>query len=158
MILNARAESDQYLATAQAEIDQLKETLRIVAASGQAGVDTFMIEHFADLITPFADTMAAFPVDSLSVISGAEGSHEPIGPFHPHALALGKMICWLMQSLRRRVGRPPGPFRCPPLCQEVSRPLLQIRILRGKRAYLYKRISTAGHRPRRFLCPRGIPA
>jgi flotillin len=113
MILNARAESDQYLATAQAEIDQLKETLRIVAASGQAGVDTFMIEHFADLITPFADTMAAFPVDSLSVISGAEGSHEPIGPFHPHALALGKNDLLANAIASATGGKAPGTVSVP---------------------------------------------
>jgi hypothetical protein len=72
-----------------------------------------MIEHFADLLTPFADTMAAFPVDSLSVISGAEGSHEPIGPFHPHALALGKNDLLANAIASATGGKAPGTVSVP---------------------------------------------
>ncbi len=89
-ILEARAEASGYSAKAQGELDQMAETLKIIEQSGRAGSDAFIIENFEKLITPFADTMAMFPVENLSVISGAEGRREPIGPFHPHALEMGK--------------------------------------------------------------------
>ena len=49
-----------------------------------------MIENFERLIAPFAETLGYFPVDRLSVITGAEGSHEPISAIHPNAIESGE--------------------------------------------------------------------
>jgi uncharacterized membrane protein YqiK len=86
MILNAKAEAARIAAKAQAEIDQLKQTLQIIQKGGENGRETYLIENFQQLITPFAETLRYFPVDKLSVITGAEGSHNPISAIHPNAI------------------------------------------------------------------------
>ncbi len=90
MILAARANAARMLGRAQAEIDQLKQTLSIVGKSGGAGQDAYIIENFERLIAPFAETLQYFPVKSVSVITGAGGRHEPISAIHPNAIDKGK--------------------------------------------------------------------
>ena len=86
-ILNAKARASRVRAKAQAEIDELKETLKIIGEGGEGGNRTYIIENFSRLIEPFAETLGYFPVDRLSVITGAEGSYEPISAIHPNAIA-----------------------------------------------------------------------
>ena len=38
------------------------------------------------MIGPFAETLGFFPVDKLSVLTGAEGKHDPISAIHPNAI------------------------------------------------------------------------
>ncbi len=90
MILKAQAESAQLLGKAQAEIDQLTKTLSILAGKDDLGKQAFMIENFESVIRPFAETLALFPTQRLSIITGAEGSHEPISAIHPNAIELEK--------------------------------------------------------------------
>ena len=86
-ILDAKARAARFRAKAQAEIDQLKETLRIIGDGGKAGNRTYIIENFQRLIAPFSETLDYFPVGQISVITGAEGNREPISAIHPDAVA-----------------------------------------------------------------------
>ncbi len=86
MILKSKAESAQLKGKAQAEIDQLHQTINIINKAGKSGKQTYLIENFERLIEPFAENLALFPVGKLSVITGAEGKHEPISAIHPNAV------------------------------------------------------------------------
>jgi flotillin len=90
MVLNSKADATRMRAKAQAEIDQLKLTLKIISGAGESGRQTYLIENFNRLIAPFAETLGFFPVKHLSVITGVEGSHEPISAIHPNAIELEK--------------------------------------------------------------------
>jgi flotillin len=89
-ILEAQADSAKLLGKAQAEIDQLKKTLSILASKNDLGKQAFLIENFESVIRPFAETLALFPAQRLSIITGAEGNHEPISAIHPNAIELEK--------------------------------------------------------------------
>jgi hypothetical protein len=85
-ILEASASAALFKAKATAEIDQLERTLAIIGEGGVSGSNTYIIENFERFIAPFAETLRYFPVKKLSVITGAEGSHEPISAIHPSAI------------------------------------------------------------------------
>ncbi|MBN2738643.1 MAG: hypothetical protein JXR70_16800 [Spirochaetales bacterium] len=85
-ILQAQAQASKLRGKAQAEIDQLKETLHILNRKDDIARQTYIIENFSKLIQPFAETLSLFPVDKLTVITGAEGKHEPISAIHPNAI------------------------------------------------------------------------
>ena len=90
MISEAKAKAALFRETAQAEIDQLEQTLSIIKGGGSSGSKTYIIENFARIIEPFAETLKFFPVKKVSVITGAEGTHEPISAIHPNAVEKGK--------------------------------------------------------------------
>jgi len=90
MILGAKAEAAKIHGKAQGEINQLRNTLEIVGSSGDDGSNAYLLENFERLIAPFAETLQFFPVDRLSVITGAEGEHRPISAIHPNAIAAEK--------------------------------------------------------------------
>jgi hypothetical protein len=50
----------------------------------------YIIENFFNLIEPFAETLGMYPVNNLSILTGAEGTHEPISAIHPNAVELEK--------------------------------------------------------------------
>jgi flotillin len=86
MVLEAGAQAAKLRGKAMAEIEQLEKTLEIIDEAGASGSNTYIIENFERLIGPFAETLRYFPVGNLSVITGAEGSHEPISAIHPSAI------------------------------------------------------------------------
>jgi flotillin len=86
MVLDASMKAARIRAKAQAEIEQLNETLKIIENSG-SGRDTYIIENFERLISPFAETLKLFPAKKVSVITGAGGNREPISAIHPDAVA-----------------------------------------------------------------------
>ncbi len=89
-VLQAQAESATILGRSQAEIDQIRKTMEIVQKNGAQGAQAYLLDNFEKLIGPFAETLDLFPVGSLSIITGAEGRHEPISAVHPHAVDLEK--------------------------------------------------------------------
>ena len=105
-ILDAKSRVARFRAKAQAEIDQLKETLSIIEAGGEEGNRTYVIENFNRLIEPFAETLNYFPVKNISVITGTEGDHQPISAIHPNAISreknemIGGAIASAMQAQR----------------------------------------------------------
>jgi len=86
MVIESKEKAASISGKAQAEIDQFKQTMKILSDGKQIGMDTFIIENFESLIQPFAATLSLFPVSNLSVITGAEGKHEPISAIHPNAV------------------------------------------------------------------------
>ncbi len=103
MVLGAKAEAAKIHGKAQGEINQLRETLRIVGESGEDGSKAYLLENFERLIGPFAETLKFFPVDRLSVITGAEGEHRPISAIHPNAIAeeKNKLLGGVMSEVLR---------------------------------------------------------
>jgi flotillin len=87
LALEAKEDAAKFLGKAQAEIEQLKLTFEILEKSGESGVQAYIIENFQRLIEPFAETLSLFPVEQVSVVTGVEGSHEPISAIHPNAIA-----------------------------------------------------------------------
>jgi hypothetical protein len=90
LILQAKAEAAKIMGKAQAEIDQLKETLSILSSQDKTGRQLYIIENFEHLIAPFAEILGLYPVENLTILTGAEGSHPPISAIHPHAIELEK--------------------------------------------------------------------
>lgn len=89
-ILQGQAQAATILGRSQAEIDQIRVTMEIIKKGADQGTQAFLIDNFEKLIGPFAETMDLFPVGWLSIITGAEGRHEPISAVHPHAIELEK--------------------------------------------------------------------
>lgn len=89
-ILLAEQEVSMMIGKAQGELDELKKTLKMIEDGGKAAFDTYIIENFDKIILPFAETLDFFPVDNVSVISGADGKREPISAIHPDAIDLKK--------------------------------------------------------------------
>lgn len=87
-ILGAKSEAAALRGRAQAEIDQLKETLSIIRAGGEKGLSSYILENFPRIAGPFAETMKLFPVKRVSVITGTGGSRGPISAIHPSAVDL----------------------------------------------------------------------
>jgi len=113
MVLAARASAARMRAKAQAEIDQLKQTLEIIGRQSGVGQDAYLIENFERLIAPFAETLELFPVKRVSIITGAGGHHEPISAIHPNAVEaqknalIGGVMAEALRS-RREAGEAPA--------------------------------------------------
>lgn len=90
MIEEAKALASLVGGKAMGELDQLEKTLKILAAAGEEGRTAYLLENFQSIVGPLAETLTNFPVKNLSVIAGAEGSHDPISSIHPHAVESAK--------------------------------------------------------------------
>ena len=103
IVLEAQAAAALTREKAVAENEQLERTLKIIKAGGKIGDRTYIIENFARMIEPFAETLKLFPVERLSVITGIEGHREPISAIHPDAVAMGRndLIAAAFQELTR---------------------------------------------------------
>lgn len=90
-ILAAKNEAAQLKGKAQAEIDQLKETIDILQKGGQPALQAYLIDNFASFIEPFARTMDLFPADRITVMTGINGTNlQPLSAVDPHPIALEK--------------------------------------------------------------------
>ena len=91
-VLNAKAEVSSWFEVAKAEMQQLEVTLKTIqeADKGKAAGTArtvWLIDNFENLFKPFAETLAHYPADHVSVITGASGNGEPISAIHPNAVA-----------------------------------------------------------------------
>ena len=86
VILEAKTQAAALRGRAQAEIDQLTRTVAILQQGGRAALQAYLIEHFGQLIQPFAQTLDLFPVQQATVITGAGASHAPLSAIHPHPI------------------------------------------------------------------------
>lgn len=84
-ILGAEAEAAGMRGPIEAELKQLERTINILRSAGKEGLTAYVIEKFEEMIGSFAGTMDLFPVDHVTVVSGA-GSPGPISAIHPSAL------------------------------------------------------------------------
>jgi flotillin len=85
MILQAEKEAAKIKGKAQGEINELKNTINMIMKNPK-GLQTYIIENFNAIVEPFAETLAMFPVKKVTVITGADGKHDPISGIHPHAI------------------------------------------------------------------------
>ena len=89
-VLQAQAAAATILGKSQAQIEQIRKTMEIVQQNSTEGAQAYIIDNFEKLIGPFAETMELFPVGWLSIITGAEGRHDPISAITPHAIEAEK--------------------------------------------------------------------
>jgi len=85
-ILSAKTRAATFQGRAQAELDQLKNTVEILEQGGESAKQTYIIENFEKFMKPFAQTLSLFPVKQSTVISGANQSNAPISAIHPHPI------------------------------------------------------------------------
>jgi len=85
MIINAEKEAAKIKGKAQGEINELKNTIDMISRNPK-GLQTYIVENFNVIVEPFAETLSLFPVNKVSVITGADGRHDPISGIHPHAV------------------------------------------------------------------------
>jgi len=85
-VLDAKAEVTSWFEVAKTEMEQLEVTLKTIQESGK-GKAAWLIDNFDNLFKPFTETLAHYPVDHVSIITGSGGSGEPISAIHPNAVA-----------------------------------------------------------------------
>ncbi len=119
MALQAKTTAAEIRGRAQAEIDQLTRTIEILRVGGRSALTAYVIEHFDKFIEPFARTLALFPAQHTTVISGAGGTRGPISGVHPHPVEQEKARLTLqalgaIASVAQPPAEPPDPRRRPP--------------------------------------------
>ncbi|MCL2184736.1 MAG: SPFH domain-containing protein [Treponema sp.] len=85
-VLDAKAEVASWFEVARKETEQLEVTLKTIQDAGK-GKSAWLIENFNQLFKPFTETLAHYPVDHVSVITGVKMDGEPISAIHPNAAA-----------------------------------------------------------------------
>jgi regulator of protease activity HflC (stomatin/prohibitin superfamily) len=85
-VLDAKAEVASWFEVAKTETEQLKVTLKTIQEAGD-GKAAWLIENFDSIFKPFTETLAHYPVEYMSIITGAGGDGEPISAIHPNAVA-----------------------------------------------------------------------
>jgi hypothetical protein len=85
-VLNAKAEVASWYEVAKTETEQLEVTLKTIQEVGK-GKTAWLIENFNSLFKPFTETLAHYPVEHVSVITGVKNNGEPISAIHPNAVA-----------------------------------------------------------------------
>jgi len=85
-VLDAKAEVASWYEVARTETEQLEVTLKTIQEAGK-GKAAWLIENFNSLFKPFTETLAHYPVDHVSVITGANREGDPISAIHPNAVA-----------------------------------------------------------------------
>ncbi|MCL2320385.1 MAG: hypothetical protein FWC45_09890, partial [Treponema sp.] len=94
-VLDAKAEVSSWFEVAKAEMQQLEVTLKTIQEAGRGkaagtGRTVWLIDNFESLFTPFTETLAHYPADHVSVITGIPGDGKPISAIHPDAAALAR--------------------------------------------------------------------
>jgi hypothetical protein len=89
-ILDAKAEVSGWREVARAEIEQLAVTLKTMKTAGGEARRAWILDNFEKLFGPFAATLARYPADHVSVVTGSGGDREPISAIHPNAVAAAR--------------------------------------------------------------------
>jgi regulator of protease activity HflC (stomatin/prohibitin superfamily) len=84
--LDAERQAAELRGRAQAEIEQLKQTVAILQHGGPAARQAYVIEHFERFSAPFAQTLSLFPVKHATVMTGAGETRAPLSAVHPHPI------------------------------------------------------------------------
>jgi hypothetical protein len=67
-------------------MEQLEVTLKTMQEAGK-GKAAWLIDNFDSLFKPFTETLSHYPVDHVSIITGAVENGRPISAIHPNAVA-----------------------------------------------------------------------
>ncbi len=89
-VLEARAEVSLWREVARAEVEQLSVTLKTMKAAGAEARRAWLLDNFERVFEPFAGTLAHYPADHVSVVTGAGGDREPISAIHPDAVSAAR--------------------------------------------------------------------
>lgn len=89
-ILDAKAELAGWFGVAKAEMEQLEVTLQTMREAKGEARRAWLIDNFGALFEPFAATLAHYPANQVTVITGAGADRGPISAVHPNALAAAR--------------------------------------------------------------------
>ncbi|MDX9898595.1 MAG: SPFH domain-containing protein [Spirochaetia bacterium] len=89
-ILEAQTEVSGWLEIARAEMEQLTVTLKTMRIAGSEARRAWVLDNFEKLFEPFAKTLASYPSNHVSVVTGTGGEHQSISAIHPNAVALAR--------------------------------------------------------------------
>lgn len=109
-ILEAKAEVSGWLEIARAEMDQLTITLKTMKIAGSEARRAWVLDNFEKLFGPFAKTLASYPTDHVSVVTGTGGEHQPISAIHPNAVASARndIVAAALEGMTRPMQRQTG--------------------------------------------------
>jgi len=109
-ILEAKAEVSGWREIARAEIEQLAVTLKTMQTAGGEARRAWILDNFEKLFGPFAKTLARYPAEHVSVVTGAGGDREPISAIHPNAVALARndIVAAALEGMTRPEPRTKG--------------------------------------------------
>jgi pyruvate/2-oxoglutarate dehydrogenase complex dihydrolipoamide acyltransferase (E2) component len=85
-VLDAKAEVASWFEVVKTEMAQLEVTLNTIQEAGK-GKAAWLIDNFDILFKPFTETLSHYPVDHVSIITGAVENGKPISAIHPNAVA-----------------------------------------------------------------------
>lgn len=86
LVLEAQRRASEILGGARAELEQLEQTVDILAAGGEAAIQAYLIANFKQFTEPMIRAMTLFEVKEATVISGAPASTAPLSAIHPHPI------------------------------------------------------------------------
>jgi cell division septum initiation protein DivIVA len=86
LVLEAQRQASEILGAAQAELEQLEQTVDILTAGGEAAIQAYIIANFKQFTEPMIRAMTLFEVKEATVISGAPTSTTPLSAIHPHPI------------------------------------------------------------------------
>jgi len=101
IVTPALAEKEKSILEARAEVSGWREvagragatgavTLETMKAAGGEARRAWVLDNFEKLFEPFAKTLALYPTDHVSVVTGSGGDREPISAIHPNAVAAAR--------------------------------------------------------------------
>jgi pyruvate/2-oxoglutarate dehydrogenase complex dihydrolipoamide acyltransferase (E2) component len=85
-VLDAKAEVASWYEVVKTEMAQLEVTLNTMQEAGKRKT-AWLIDNFDSLFKPFTETLSHYPVDHVSIITGAAENGKPISAIHPNAVA-----------------------------------------------------------------------
>jgi len=109
-ILEAKAEVSGWQEVARAEIEQLAVTLKTMQTAGGESRRAWVLDNFEKLFGPFAATLARYPADHVSVVTGTGGDRPPISAIHPDAVASARndIVAAALEGMTRPAPRKSG--------------------------------------------------
>lgn len=86
LVLEAQRQAAEILGAAQAELEQLTQTVEILKTGGEAAIRAYIISNFKQFTDPMIRALTSFEVKDATVISGAPTSTTPLSAIHPHPI------------------------------------------------------------------------
>jgi len=90
MVLSAKADTARIKAVADAELEQIMVTLETMKSLGADARRAWVIDNFEKLFVPFAETLAYYPAEHVTVMTGAGSDQSPLSAIHPNAVAMAR--------------------------------------------------------------------
>jgi hypothetical protein len=103
-VLDAKAEMAPYAAVANAELQQLQNKLEIMGKAGADARKAYLLDNFEKLFEPFAKTLASYPAERISVVTGSGGPRPALTAIEADAVseARNQILAGALESLTAR--------------------------------------------------------